>query len=63
MSVLDIVVKFKQTENVFKKYDKQAGACIFCEALFESIKDVAERYGLDQKRFINDLESSVDILP
>ena len=62
MTVLDIVGKYKETENVFRKYDEQAGVCICCEALFEPIKDVAKRYGLDQKKLLADLESVADIL-
>ena len=57
MTVLDVVSKYKQTEAVFKKYDEQAGVCICCEALFESIKDVAAKYGLDLEGLLADLES------
>jgi hypothetical protein len=34
MTVLDIVGKYKRAENVFSKYDEQAGVCICCVALF-----------------------------
>ncbi|HOO91304.1 MAG TPA: hypothetical protein PLA74_10820 [Syntrophales bacterium] len=40
-SVLDVISRFRQTERVFKKYDEIAGECICCQALFESLGDVA----------------------
>ena len=62
MTVLDIVGKYKRAENVFRKYDEQAGVCICCVALFEPIKDVIEKYGLNQEKLLADLELAADIL-
>jgi len=58
MTVLDVVSRYRQTEAVFKRYDREAGACICCEALFEPISVVATRYGLPLKRLLADLEAS-----
>ncbi len=58
MTVLDVISKYRQTEAVFKKYDKQAGECICCEALFEPIKDIAVKYGLDLEGLLADLEAA-----
>ena len=58
MTVLDVVSKYRATEMVFKKYDSQAGACICCEALFERLDDVAERYNLDLKTLMTELEAA-----
>ena len=49
MTVLDILGLYRETEKVFKGYDQQAGECICCKALFDPLKDVAERYGLSLK--------------
>jgi len=57
MTVLDVVSRYRQTEAVFKRYDGLAGECICCQALFESLRDVAEKYHLDLKRLLSDLES------
>ena len=57
MTVLDVVSRYRQTEVVFKRYDARAGECICCQALFESLRDVAEKYHLDLKRLLTDLES------
>ncbi|MBN2034464.1 MAG: hypothetical protein JW836_14415 [Deltaproteobacteria bacterium] len=60
MTILDVVSRYAQTEAVFKQYDQEAGVCLCCKALFDSIKDVAEKYGLDLSRFLADLEEVVD---
>ena len=61
MTVLDVVSKYRQTEAVFRQYDQQADACICCEALFEPLKDVAAKYGLDLEGLLADLESSINL--
>jgi len=55
MTVLDVVSKYRQTEAVFKRYDQKAGECICCQALFESLQDMATRYHLDLERLLSDL--------
>jgi hypothetical protein len=57
MTVLDVVSCHRETEAVFRKYDEQAGACICCDALFETLRNVSKRYGLDLERLLADLES------
>ena len=47
MTVLDIISRDQETEHVFNKYDEIAGECICCRALFDSIGDMAEKYGID----------------
>lgn len=58
MTVLDVVSKYRQTEAVFKQYDQQAGECICCQALFESLQDMAARYRLDLERLLSDLNKA-----
>ena len=60
MTVLDVVSKYRQTEAVFKKYDEQAGECICCQALFEPLRNVAAKYGLNLERFVADLEAAAN---
>jgi hypothetical protein len=60
MTVLDVVSKYRQTDDVFKKYDEQAGECICCQALFDPLKDVAQKYRLDLEKLIADLESQAN---
>jgi hypothetical protein len=61
MTILEVICRYRPTEKVFRKYDKEAGACLCCQALFESLQDVAQRYGLDLERLLADLEIVADI--
>ena len=58
MTVLNIVSKYRETEAVFKNYDKKAGVCICCHALFEPLSKVAVRYGLNLEKLLEDLEDA-----
>ena len=58
-TVLDILAESPQTEIVFKGYDAQAGECICCQALFEPLRVVAQKYDLNLKQLLSDLESAV----
>jgi len=61
MNVLDVVSKYRETEAVFKQYDERAGECICCQALFEPLRGVATKYGLDLKKLITDLQAAADL--
>ena len=57
MTVLDIISSHRRTEAVFKSYDDRAGECICCQALFESLRDVAKKYNLDLNKLLAELEA------
>ncbi len=57
MTVLDVISRYRQTEAVFKSYDARAGECVCCQALFESLRDVAEKYDLDLNKLLAELEA------
>jgi len=59
MTVLDIVSKYNATQDVFKRWDARAGECICCNALFESLDVVAEKYNLDLAALVQDLKKAV----
>ena len=58
MTVLNIVSKHRKTEVVFKNYDKKAGVCICCQALFDPLSKVAVRYSLNLEKLMENLESA-----
>ena len=58
MTVLDVVSGYGKTEAVFKQYDKQAGVCICCQALFDPLSKVAVKYGLNLEKLVEDLEDA-----
>jgi hypothetical protein len=59
MTLLDIVHQHRATEAVFRARDEQAGECLLCKALFETVADAAARYGLDLDALMADLEAVV----
>lgn len=59
MTVLDIVSKHSAAIEVFKGWDDKAGTCICCNALFEPIETVAQKYNLNLSDLVQDLEKAV----
>ncbi len=58
MTVLDIVRAYPKTEVVFRSYDDQAGECICCQGLFETVQQIAEKYHLDLSELLEKLKSA-----
>lgn len=58
MTILEIIHQYRQTENVFKKYEKVTGNCLMCTALFESIQAVSEKYNLNLGKLLEELDSA-----
>ncbi|KUG03718.1 hypothetical protein ASZ90_018861 [hydrocarbon metagenome] len=49
MKIIDIVYKYPQNEEIFKKYDEQAGCCVLCQHLLDTINELAVLYKLDRR--------------
>ncbi|OPL17141.1 MAG: hypothetical protein AVO38_05955 [delta proteobacterium ML8_D] len=60
MTVFEIIHSHRKTETVFRKYNKQAGTCICCNALFETLVKVSQKYNLDMEELISDLEAAIN---
>ncbi len=58
LTILEVVYQYRQTETVFRKYEEEAGACLLCQALFDSLAEAAAKYGLNLRRLLADLESA-----
>jgi hypothetical protein len=56
MTILEVICQHRQTEEIFRKYDAAAGTCLCCQALFESLAEVARKYGLELEKLLADLE-------
>ena len=59
MTILDIVSRYRETEVVFKRYDEPAGECVCCNALFDTLETVANKYNLDIQKMIHDLDNII----
>jgi len=60
MTVLDVVERYPGTESVFKKFDEQAGVCICCQSLFETLRDVSKKYDIDLDQLMTELETRMN---
>lgn len=61
MTVLDIVSRHRATETVFKAWDRHAGECICCQALFDTVQQVADRYGLNLDQLMAELNTAASL--
>jgi len=59
MTLLDIMSRHREAETVFRRYDEKAGVCLCCEALFDTLDQVADKYQLDIGRILEDLNTAV----
>ena len=60
MTILDVVSRYRWTEAVFRQYDEKAGVCLCCEALFDPLSTIAEKYNFNLEKLITDLESAIN---
>ncbi len=63
MTLLEIMYRWRASERVFQAYEGQAGVCLRCQALFETLEDVARKYRLDLQAIMHDLETLIRSLP
>ncbi|MFZ5813257.1 MAG: hypothetical protein ACOY4F_14565 [Thermodesulfobacteriota bacterium] len=63
MTLLDVVHAHPSTEPVFRSRDAEAGVCLLCTALFDSIETVAARHHLDLAALLDDLENAARRTP
>ena len=59
MTVLDVVSRYRTTEAVFKSYDEQAGECICCQSLFDTLQEMSGKYDLNLPDLIAALKAAV----
>ena len=55
MMILDILSDYPQTEVVFRSYDEQAGECICCQRLFDTLAVVIEEYQINEEELLSKL--------
>ncbi|MFP4169292.1 MAG: hypothetical protein ACLFSY_10695 [Desulfonatronovibrionaceae bacterium] len=58
MTVLEVISSYRETEPVLKAYDGQAGECICCSSLFDTLAEVIRKYGLDREEFMRRIKKA-----
>ncbi|MDD4802735.1 MAG: hypothetical protein PHF24_07330 [Syntrophomonas sp.] len=56
MSLLEIVEASPRSEEIIRQYDEEAGCCLLCNNLFDSLEDVARTYSLDLTQILAKLK-------
>ena len=57
MTLLDVMFQWRSSEEIFKAYENQAGTCLRCHALFDTLAEAAEKYHLDLAQLLADLNA------
>ncbi|MDD2219131.1 MAG: hypothetical protein PHO79_08235 [Desulfoplanes sp.] len=57
--VLDIVSAHPDSEAVFRSYDQRAGECVLCNALFETLEELSQKYDLDLQEILTRLRPNI----
>jgi len=63
MTLLEIMYRWRASETVFRAYESQAGVCLRCQALFDSLEEVARKYRLDLQALLQDLQRLIQTAP
>ncbi len=58
-SLLELAEAYPGIKEVLDRYNLQAGECILCYSLFETLGDVIKKYGLDEKKLLNEVVALV----
>ncbi len=59
-TVLDIVAAYPRTERYFRSLDAQAGECVLCNSLFESLEGLAKKCSLDPDHVLDQVSALID---
>ncbi|MEQ8201652.1 MAG: hypothetical protein ABRQ24_09580 [Syntrophomonadaceae bacterium] len=57
MSLLEIVETSPRLEEIIRQYDGEAGCCLLCSNLFDSLEDVARTYSLNLNQILAKLKT------
>ncbi len=58
MTIVEVLSQYRQTEEVFRRYEGEAKGCLLCHALFDTLAEAAAKYGLNLDRLMKDLQES-----
>ena len=62
MTLVEVMTQWRASEAVFKTYEAQAGTCLRCHALFDTLEEAAQKYNLDLAKLVADLNALARIL-
>jgi 4-alpha-glucanotransferase len=57
MTLLEVMFQWRASEAVFQAYEAQAGTCLRCHALFDTLEEAARKYNLNLNQLVADLNA------
>jgi hypothetical protein len=57
MTLIEVMSQWRSSEEIFKAYEPQAGTCLRCHALFNTLEETAQKYHLDMTKLLADLNA------
>ncbi|AEH43937.1 hypothetical protein Thein_0052 [Thermodesulfatator indicus DSM 15286] len=45
-TLLDIVIKYPETQAFYRELGEKIGVCLLCEELFSTLLEISQKYGL-----------------
>lgn len=60
LTLLEVLSRWRQTEAVFRRLEEEAGVCLLCHALFDTLAEAAAKYKLDLERLLIELQAVAD---
>lgn len=61
MTLVEIMSQWRSTEEIFKSYETQAGTCLRCHDLYNTLEEVAQKYNLDLPQLLADLNALIKL--
>lgn len=60
LTLLEVLSRWRRTEAVFHRFEEEAGVCLLCHALFDTLAEAAAKYGVDLDRLLLELRGEVE---
>ena len=57
MTLVEVMSQWRSSEDIFNAYEAQAGTCLRCHALFDTLEEAAQKYHLDLTKLLADLNA------
>jgi hypothetical protein len=62
MTLVEIMTQWRPSETIFQAYEPQAGTCLRCHALFDTLEEAAQKYNLDLTKLLAELNALAQAL-
>ena len=63
MSLIEIIEKYPETLEVFRRYEKRVGSCFLCSDFASTLEDVCRHFALEPDLLEAELEVAMEDTP